>query len=372
MSILRQILILLVLGAAIGGYFYYDRFHSPAAPVAARGQAPVIPVTVATVERRVMKRNIEAVGTTRAVRSVEIVPLASGRIVELDIVPGSKVAKGDVLARLDDDIERADLAEAEASLVEKKQAVERAETLRTNKTVSAATLETARAEMSAAEAAVERARRRLADRTVKAPFDGVVGLTSIDVGARVDDGTVLTTIDDLDTIEIEFAVPETLYGRIEKEMPVEARSAAFGENQFAGAVYSIDSRVDSASRAFKVRARLPNPDRRLPAGMFMFLTVTLDATNASVVPDAAVIAEGAETYVYAVDEATAHRREIKTGQRSAGFVEVLGGLEEGETVVTEGHQRLRDGSKVKILNETAGGAPATSMRDGQAMPGEAG
>ncbi|MGE0231637.1 MAG: efflux RND transporter periplasmic adaptor subunit, partial [Flavobacteriaceae bacterium] len=324
-----------------------------------------------TAQTRPLATQIEAVGTTRAARSVKIVPLASGRVVKLRIEPGREVTKGDVLVRLDDDIERADLAEAEANLVEKNQAVERATALRPSNTVSAATLEQVRAAATSASAAVDRARRRLADRTVRAPFDGVAGLTNIDVGARVTESDVITTLDDLSEVEIEFSAPETLYAAITPGMSVEARGAAFGDRRFEGQITSVDTRIDSTSRAFRVRALLPNPERTLPAGMFMYLAVTLSERQAVVVPDEAIIAEGAETYLYVVNGGKAFRRTVVTGQRSGTDVEITSGLDAGETVVLRGHQTLRDGMAVRIMSERKSGEPPTSMTTG-ARPEQAG
>jgi membrane fusion protein, multidrug efflux system len=152
---------------------------------------------------------MEAVGTSLARQSIEMVALASGRVQEIAFEPGQKVAAGDVLVRLDDEIERADLDEAEATLNETTLALERAETLREQNAVSQAALDEARSRKAIAEAELDRATRRLADRTVRAPFDGIVGLRQVDAGARVSDTTVITTLDDLSEIEIEFSVSET-------------------------------------------------------------------------------------------------------------------------------------------------------------------
>lgn len=367
MSIFRQIILVVILAAAIGGYVYYDRYLAAPSPEATAGARPgrAAPVDVVAARTAPMETRVEAVGTTRAARSVRIVPLASGRVVELQIEPGREVAKGDVLVRLDDDIQRADLAEAQANLVEKKQAVDRATALRSSNTVSAATLEQVRAAATSASAAVDRAERRLADRTVRAPFDGVAGLTSIDVGARVTESDVITTLDDLSQVEIEFSAPETLFAAIKPGMPVEARGAAFGDRVFRGSVSSVDTRIDPASRAFRVRALLPNRERTLPAGMFMYLAIILSEREAVVVPDEALIAEGTETFVYVVRDGKAFRRVIVTGQRSGTDVEIVSGLETGETVVLRGHQSLREGMAVKIVSERKAGDAPTSMKTGE-------
>jgi membrane fusion protein (multidrug efflux system) len=366
MAVWKQILVLLLLiGLGAGAYEGYRRHFSPPGETAAsRGGPREISVEVALVESVTLPRTVEAVGTTRARQSIQIVPLASGRVVEIAIRPGQPVNAGDVLVRLDDDIERANLVEAEAMLVEQHQAVERAERLQRNNAVSLATLEQATSAKAVAEAAVERARRRLADRVISAPFAGMVGLSSIDLGARVDDQTVITTLDDLAEVEVEFSLPETLFAEVVPGQRITTRSAAFPDRSFSGSVIAIDSRVDPVSRAFKVRALIPNPEGLLPSGMFMFLTITLSEAQFVVVPEEAVMVQATESFVFVIDGAEARRRVVETGPRRAGLIAILSGLEPGETVVIRGMQRLRDGAPVKILGEPVMGLAATRAGNG--------
>ncbi|WP_108660910.1 efflux RND transporter periplasmic adaptor subunit [Acuticoccus kandeliae] len=368
MGLLRQIVILAVLAAFFGGGYVLYRDHgqrsanaaAPAAGPAATAAAPkptrevrATAVEVEIAELQSLDLNVEAVGSTRALQSVDIVPLAEGRIIELNIEPGQEVEEGTVLARLDIEIEEATLREAEALLEEKRRALERSESLLRNNssTVSRATLDQLRSEQLIAEAAVQRARRRAEDRTVRAPFGGVLGIRSMDLGARVDTSTVLTTLDDLSEVEIEFRLPETVYGQIHHGQRVAATSAAFPDRVFAGNVTAIDSRVDPVSRAFRVRARLPNNDRALPVGMFMRIDLALMDRENVVVPEEAVTIEGGEHYVYIVEDNHAMRRPIATGLRRKGIVEVLDGVAPGEVVVSRGIQSIRNGAAVRVLNE---------------------
>ncbi len=361
----KQLLVLLALaGLGFGGYQAYRAYFAPPAEAeAGDGGPPLVSIEVATAERRTLAREVEAVGTTRARRSVEIVPLASGRVVAVNIRPGEQVAAGDVLVELDTDIERADLAEAEAVLAERRQAVERTRQLEQRNAVAMAQLEQIVSQSAAAKAALDRARRRLDDRSIRAPFAGIVGLTDVDPGARVEEGEVITTIDDLSEVEIEFSLPETLFAEIDAGQPVAASGAAFPDHGFTGRVSAIDTRVDPVSRAFRVRAVIPNPEGALPAGMFMFLTLVLSEDEAVTVPEEAVIAQAADTYLYVVEDGLAERRAVTTGQRQDGRIAILQGIAEGETVVTRGTQRLRDGSPVKVLNEPATAA-ASPRGDG--------
>lgn len=374
MGFFRQLLIVLVLaGLAAGGYELYQTYRPEAGATDAsqrpRARRPVS-VEVAQAEKATLERKVEAVGTTRALRSVDIVPSAEGRISELKIEPGQEVEAGAAIALLDDEIESATLDEVKATLEEKSRALERARTLIRSNTISQASLEQLRSEFAVANAALARAERRLEDRTVRAPFSGVVGITSVDLGARVDTDTVLTTLDDLSEVEIEFRLPETVYGQISQDQKVEATSAAFPDRRFAGQVAAIDSRIDQASRSFRVRARLPNPDRALPVGMFMRLDLKLASREGVVVPEEALVVEGPATYLFVVKDGQAERRKVETGKRQSGSVEITDGVSAGEVVVSRGIQSVKNGSPVTILNApadssgkpSAGGPPASESR----------
>ncbi|ORE95836.1 secretion protein HlyD [Stappia sp. 22II-S9-Z10] len=362
MSLTRQ-LVLLVFLAAVGGLGYLVYLERPAgedtaaapSPAAAGGSgARAVAVEAAVAAERVLERRVEAVGTTRALQSVDIVPLDDGRIVELNITPGMQIDEGDIIARLDPMIEQATLNEYEAQAEERRAALDRSMTLRQSNasTVSQAAVETLRAELSVAEAAVERARYNLSNRTVRAPFSGVLGISSVDLGARVETSTVLTTLDDLSEVEIEFRLPETVYGQIHQGQRIHAQSAAFPSRTFVGTVAAVDSRIDSVSRAFRVRARLPNDDRALPVGMFMRLDLALDDRRAVVVPEEALVVEGGTSQIYLVQNDTAVRREIRTGLRRNGVVEVLEGVAAGDLVVSRGIQSVRDGGPVRVIGRT--------------------
>jgi len=342
-------LLLAVVGGAVT--YHQQRIDGEAAAAVRRG-ASAIPVEVAPAELGTIRERIEAVGSTLARQAVDIVALSSGRIAEIAFRPGDRVEAGTVLIRLDDQAEQAAVAEARAMLREAELALERARKLRTNNTVAQATVDELEAAYLGADARLDAVQKQLTDRTVRAPFAGVVGIRGIDIGARVDDETVLTTLDDLAEIEIEFSVPEIFFGRVRENQLVQATSTAFPGKTFAGQIATIDSRIGQVSRAFRVRAVLPNPELELPAGMFMHVSVVLEERPAVLIPEQAVLAEGGSTYAFIVADGRAERREVRLGQREAGTVEVLDGLAAYELVVRAGLQRLRDGAMVQVLNES--------------------
>jgi membrane fusion protein (multidrug efflux system) len=198
-------------------------------------------------------------------------------------------------------------------------------------------------------ATVDRAKRKLADRSIRAPFPGVVGIKRVDVGARVDDQTVIATLDDLAEIQIEFSVPEQFYARVEVGQAAEATSVSFPGRKFAGKVALVDSRVDAASRSFKVRVAVPNPDFVLPAGMFMHVQLTLESREGLTVPEEAIIPEAGASYVFVIDGGKAHRRKVAVGRRDVGLVEISEGLTLGEEVVVKGLAALREGTRVRVV-----------------------
>ncbi|UEM22399.1 efflux RND transporter periplasmic adaptor subunit [Skermanella mucosa] len=353
MTMVRQIVIVLVLIAlSAGAWWYLETPGSDAAQQAGEGP-PAVPVEVAEARRGEVSEVIEAVGTTRPRQSIEVIADDSGRVDEILFETGQRVEQGQPLVRLDRGIQEANLAEAEAVLVDARAQLERARRLVSNSAVSEARVDELRAAFLTAEARVAAERQRLRDRTVNAPFAGIVGLREVDVGARVTDSTVLTRLDDLSVIELEFAVPERFFGAIRQGQPVSATSTAFPDTDFTGAVAAIDTRIDAVSRSFRVRAEFPNPEGRLPGGLFMLARVTLSTRpDAILVPEEAVLAEGRSNFVYRIvgtpAEPRAERVEIRLGQRRVGEVEVVEGIGIGDRVVTAGLQRLRPGSAVRL------------------------
>ncbi len=366
MAFVRRLAILVaVLACGYGAYWLYVTYADKAtgANIERNAGPPARPVELGEVKATRLKRTVDAVATTKARQAIEVVPLVAGRVVEIPVVAGQEVKKGDTILRLDDDIERANLAEARAKLQQARLALERAQVLRQSNTVTTATLEQLRALEATASAEIERADRRLADRTLRASFDGRVGLTRVEVGARIDSDMVVTTLDDLSEVELEFLLPETVFGEARIGMPVEAEGAAFPGRSFAGKISSIDSRIDKVSRTFKVRAGVPNPDRVLPAGMFMRVVVVLSEKDALTVPEEAIIAEADDTFVYLAVDQKALRRSVKLGQRQPGLVEITKGLAAGERIVVRGVQRLRDGVPIRVVGES-GGASAERKKGG--------
>lgn len=347
MSLLRQIAVLIVLAAvATGGWLWLGPTVGPAAE---RGTGPrPVPIRLAEVRQGQIRETVEAVATTRASEAIQIVSSVDGRIEALPFTPGQRVKKGDLLATLDSEVERAAVDEAKALLTDARGQFERGQTLAKTRSMADARVEELQAAYLATEARLAAAQKRLAEREIRAPFDGIVGLREISVGARVDDTTKITTLDDLDELEVEFSVPEQFYGRVPVGAAVLATASNYPGREFKGTVDSVDSRVDAVARAFRVRADLPNADLALPSGMFMVVEIVLDTRDALLVPEQAILSQGHAAYVFRRTGDKVQRVEVQLGQRRYGEAEIRSGLALGDEVAMTGLQRLRDGATVTI------------------------
>ncbi len=371
MSIVKQILILMVLSAvAYGGYAGYGHWKAgiAATSTATGSQAGAKPgagnrrrggretsVETTRAEVRTMPRTVEAVGNTRAVRYVEIRSKADGTITEIRYTPGSRVEKGAVLFTLDDTIEKADVAQAEAELLKADLALKRGDKLSQSRITARASVEELQAAMSGASAQLDRARSRLADRTIVAPFGGTPGFHAVDAGARVTKDTVLTRLDDLSSVLLEFAVPEEYFAIARVGLHARATTAAYPDRVFDAKITQVDTRVDPINRSFRVRAEIDNSDGALPSGMFMQLVLELDSQAMVMVPEEAITVEGPNTHVFLVADGKAVKQKVTIGAREPGFVQILDGLSEGDEIVTHGTSKVRPGSAVKVVNAPSGG-----------------
>jgi len=311
------------------------------------GPGGPVGVLVAPVSRVPFALELEAVGNARANEAVDITAKTSNRITVIRFREGQQVKAGDVLVEFDGEQARANLAEAEAALRESRSQFNRSRELYNTKALSEAQLDQLQATLTVNEARVAGSRSQLNDTIIRAPFAGRVGLRNISVGSFVSPGTVITTLDDTSIIKVDFSVPEVFLSTLKEGLPVAAQSSAYPEIPFNGKVTSIDSRLDPVSRAVLVRAQIENRDGRLKPGMFMTVKLTRSEAPALMIPEQALIPEGDKRYVFAVRDGKAVRSEVRTGRRRPGEVEILGGVAEGDIVVVEGTQKIRDGVAVK-------------------------
>jgi membrane fusion protein (multidrug efflux system) len=189
----------------------------------------------------------------------------------------------------------------------------------------------------------------MADRTIRTPFAGVLGLRRVSVGALVRPADVITTLDDISRIKVDFSVSETQMAGISKGQKVRASAAAFPGENFMGTVESIDTRIDPQSRTIVVRAVFPNDKARLLPGMLMTVGIESNKRQSLSVAEQTLVPIETRQYVYVAEgEEKADRREVKTGARIPGFVEILSGLKEGEKIVLDGTLKMRPGATIRI------------------------
>ena len=199
------------------------------------------------------------------------------------------------------------------------------------------------------EARVAAARAQLNDTIIRAPFAGRVGLRHVSVGSFVNTSTVITTLDDTSVIKLDFSVPEVFLAQLRAGLEITGRTTAYAGESFTGKVASIDNRLDPVSRAVIVRARIDNRDGRLKPGMLMTVRLVRAEAPALLIPEQALVPEGDRKFVFAVRDDKAVRVEVRTGRRRPGEVEVVDGLAEGDRIVIEGTQKVRDGVSVAVI-----------------------
>lgn len=321
------------------------------APAATRSNAPntsaAIPVVTAPVVSRPLGTDIEAVGTARANESVDVTSKTSNIVTAVRFEEGDFVRRGDVLVELDSAEARATLAETQAALADSESQFNRSRELYAQQALSVSQLDQIEATLKGDRARVNAASARLADTVIRAGFDGRTGFRRISVGGLISPGTVITTLDDTSVIKLDFTVPETYFYLLKKGLPVTATSAGLPNRPFEGKVTNIDSRIDPMTRSLTVRAEIPNRDGVLRPGMFMTVLLQGAVVPTLLVPEAAIVPEQGRMYVFVLDGNVAQRREVKIGRRRPGEVEIVSGLKEGERVVVDGTQNLRDGSVVR-------------------------
>ena len=252
---------------------------------------------------------------------------------------------------MDDAQAQAVLAEAQAGLADSESQYNRTRDLVSRELLSQAELDQLEAQLKADQARVAAARAGLDDTIVRAAFDGRTGFRQVSVGSFVSPGTPITTLDDTSIIKLDFTVSENFLFMLRPGLAVSASSAGLPNRTFTGRVTTIDSRVDPVTRSITVRAEIPNPDDALRQGMFMTVKLEGEPEPALLVPEGAIVPERGRIFVFVVRDDIAERREVRIGKRRPGDVEIVDGLADGDRVIVEGTQNVRDGSAVQDVTD---------------------
>ena len=314
-------------------------------------------VEATKVRQMTMRDDAEAVGSLRSRRSVVLRPEISGRITQLNFSDGQRVRKGQLLVQLDDQLPRAQVQQSRAEL-----SIARANHKRNQELVaqgfisqrsvdeSAANLEVAEAKLALAEATAQRLR-------IVAPFDGVAGIRGVNVGDYLKDGADIVNVEDLDAVYVDFRLPERLQNKVKTGQTARVAFDALPGVQYSAVVLAINPQIDADGRSLAVRGCIDNRRLQLRPGMFARVTAVFgERSDANVVPEEAIVPDGAAPYVLRVvagpeeGSQVAKRTTVRLGARTPGFVEVVEGLAPGDVVVTAGQQRLqRDGMAVRVV-----------------------
>ena len=370
----RMMWMLIGTGIVFGGVFgmkwfggkmmnqYVDNMPMPAAVVSS-----------ATAKSETWAASLSGVGTVVASNGADVTTESGGIIAALHFESGARVKKGDLLVTLSAGTERADLARLQAQADLAKSEYARLERLYKLDAISKSELDRAQADLSAARAGADAQRAKLAQKQIRAPFSGQLGIRQVNVGQYLSAGTPIVSLQAINPVFVDFTLPEQNQAAVEKGQTVTVVVDSQPGRTFSGVISAIEPMMDSKTRNFKVRARFDNADEALRPGLFARASIGL-AKTASVVtiPQTSVSYNPYGNSVYVVqsvkgkdadgkvtDELVVRRRFIKTGETRGDLVVVTDGLKAGEQVATSGLLKLQNDSKVKINNTVQPSASAT-------------
>ena len=322
-------------------------------------QPPPQTVSAAKVEARTWTPSISAIGTARAANGVELAFETAGIVKEIKFKANQTVRQGDVLVQLDDSVERADILDVQAAVKTAESAYERAKTLSTRGYGTEANLEQASAVLAAARSRLARLEATIEQKALKAPFSGVIGIPRIDVGQYLQPGAVIASFQDLDSMKVDFTVPEQRAADVKLGQEVRV-GVSESDLPFKGKIIGRDPRVDPKTRLVSVQALIEdNKGRDILPGQFLHVEVILPAEpDVITVPQTAVITSLYGDYVYVIEQEERNGNQVqvarqvfvKAGRRRGRAIEILSGITPGQQIVASGQNKLQAGSVVKIDN----------------------
>jgi len=370
----RMMWMLIGTGVVFGGVFgmkwfggkmmnqYFDNMPMPPAVVSS-----------ATAKSETWAASLSGVGTVVASNGADVTTESGGIIAALHFESGVRVKKGDLLVTLSAGTERADLARLQAQADLAKSEFARLERLYKLDAISKSELDRAQADLSAARAGADAQRAKLAQKQIRAPFSGQLGIRQVNVGQYLSAGTPIVSLQAINPVFVDFTLPEQNQAAVQNGQTVSVVVDSQPGRTFSGVISAIEPMMDSKTRNFKVRARFDNADEALRPGLFARASIGL-AKTASVVtiPQTSVSYNPYGNSVYVIqsvkgkaadgkvtDELVVRRRFIKTGETRGDLVVVTDGLKAGDQVATSGLLKLQNDSKVKINNTVQPSASAT-------------
>ncbi|MEQ1805921.1 MAG: efflux RND transporter periplasmic adaptor subunit [Burkholderiaceae bacterium] len=347
-------------GGAAAAVSALPALGAPSTPDSRRGSpatsdAPTS-VEVGKVEVMSLQDETQAVGSLRSRQGVILRPEVGGRIAKLGFVDGQRVSQGQLLVQLDATLQQAQLLQAQAQASIARTNLQRNRELVAQNFVSQSAADQTAAALEVAEAQVAVAQAQLGRMAIVAPFDGVTGIRSVNVGDYVKDGADLVSVEDVSAMTVDFRLPEAVVSRLRLNQAVDVNLDGLPGRKFKARVDAIDSQLDANGRSLLVRARLDNSSGVLRPGMFARARIVFeDRPRALVVPEEALVPLGTKQYLIKVIDGAggkvSQRIEARLGLRVPGKVEILEGVAAGDVVVTAGQARLMrgDGAALRIV-----------------------
>ncbi|MBB5752374.1 efflux RND transporter periplasmic adaptor subunit [Prosthecomicrobium pneumaticum] len=387
--VLLAVLLLIVVAVVAGALIWFNVFSNK---MTAQffANMPVPTVTISTVEVQPVDwtPGIEAVGTVQASQGVDVAVEVGGIVKDIRFKANDRVSAGQLLVQIDDAVERAGLLGARSSLATAREALERTQRLLDRGVSTVADLQSSQNQVDTAQGSLATIEATIDQKAIKAPFAGTIGIPKIDVGQYVQPATVVATLQDLETMKVNFTVPEQQLSSLSI-----GQAAQFGLNEgelpYGGQLSGIDPKIDPSSRLVSVQAQVANSDGVLRPGQFIRVRVNLPEEKGIIaLPQTAVTVSLYGSYVYVVEEAPAKEGEaapaaqgaagqapagpklvarqvfVETGRRVGDKIEITRGLKAGAQVVTAGQNKLSPGSPVAIDNsvQPAGVAEAQATK----------
>jgi membrane fusion protein (multidrug efflux system) len=338
---------------------------APQSPASGPARPPT--VEAAKVETMRLTDDTQAVGSLRSRRGVLLRPEVSGRVTQLNFTDGQRVKKGQVLVQLDDQLPLAQVQQSMAELSIAQANQKRNQELVSQNFISQRSLDESAANLQVAQAKLALSKATADRLKIIAPFDGLVGIRSVNVGDYLKDGADIVNIEDLDAIFVDFRLPERFQSKVKTGQTANVDIDALPGRKYTARILAIDPLIDANGRSVGVRGCIDNRQLQLRPGMFARVNAVFGVREtAMVIPEEAIIPQGPKVFVIKLlpgpneKSRTTQRVEVKVGLRRPGKVEILEGLEATDTVVASGQQRVqKDGTVVNLLDLSArGGKPA--------------
>jgi membrane fusion protein, multidrug efflux system len=371
-----RLTILIVLMLAIGfGLYSFQKFKEQMiGGFIAKMAPPPAPVAAIAAKLEAMPRYLEGIGTLVAVHQVTIAPEVGGRVTQIMFEAGARVKAGDPLVQIYDAPDRADLANSQAAEHNAEVNLERARALASKEFGSKQAVDQQQMLLDQARAGIAHATAVITQKLVRAPFAGELGIRQINLGQYLNPGNAIVTLTDLDTIFVDFTLPEQASGQIAVGQEVDIDTDAFPGQKFAGKLTTIEPQVDPQTRAIKLEATVPNPDHKLRPGMFAKARVVLPPqADVVTVPETAVEYTPYGTSVYIIREDgkgadgkpkyKAAQSFVTLGERRDGKIAVTSGLKAGELVASSGQLKIINGAPVRLSETGELKQPAKPPRD---------